>query len=84
MKSSFFCSLFAAAIVASPVLALAQEAGAGPGTEQSQLSYGGTSAGGEQAGSKHPKFKGFRRNGPSDSNSECVGPVSYCNLYFGS
>jgi hypothetical protein len=84
MKSSFCCSLFVAVILASPVLSFAQVAGAESNTEQSQTGYGGTSAGGEQAGSKHPKLKSIRRNEPSDLSRECVGPVSYCNLYFGS
>jgi hypothetical protein len=84
MKSISCFAIALTGILASPMLSLAQESAAESNTTQLQRGYGGTPAGGEQTGSTHRWLKGARHDPASDANGECVGPVSYCNLFFGS
>jgi hypothetical protein len=47
--------------------------------------YGGAVNGGQQGEAGHHVFNHLRRDGSSMSpGGNCVGPVSYCNIFFGS
>lgn len=53
------------------------------GNETHGSGYGGSADSSNQAGSHHvPGF--LHHNGSSNSGDNCVGPVSYCNIFFGS
>jgi hypothetical protein len=55
------------------------------GNTGNAASYGGSANGQEQAGSGHHLFGGMFRHGNAASGKEqCVGPVSYCSIFFGS
>ncbi|WP_342965385.1 hypothetical protein [Paraburkholderia sabiae] len=81
---------------AGPALVLAQQSAA-PSADQANdaqaaqagtgnaASYGGSTNGAQQAGSTHHLFGSMFRHGSGASGKgQCVGPVSYCDIFFGS
>lgn len=80
---------------ASPVLVLAQQSAALPtdhandpqsaqGDAGNAASYGGSTSGEQQAGSgHHPPGSIFRHGNGTSGKGQCVGPVSYCDIFFG-
>lgn len=85
----FVRTLVVAAALAVPALSQAQEssppAQASQQSTASESGYGGSTTGMDQAGSQK-KAGGFwhRGSGSSTSHDNCTGPVSYCNIFFGS
>jgi hypothetical protein len=75
------------AAVAAPAWSQAQESTPAPQPQQSNATasgYGGTAGGNDQAGSQQKHSSMFHRNGASKSGDNCVGPISYCSIFFGS
>jgi hypothetical protein len=87
-------SLVVAGALAIPAFAFAQatdsaapsQAATASTAQQADNSYGGvadgSSAGGQPAPAHH-RFD-FLRHGNGSKPGDCVGPVSFCNIYFGS
>jgi hypothetical protein len=78
-----------AAVLVAPILSFAQEADMR--TEQPQQTndvrasgYGGATSGADQAGSQRYMGDPWHGNGSNAAGSKCVGPVSYCTVFFGS
>jgi hypothetical protein len=56
-----------------------------PGDTANAPGYGGSVNGSQQGEPAHHAFGHFRRDGSNMSaGSNCVGPVSYCTIFFGS
>ena len=75
------------AALAAPALSQAQQSGQPAQAQQNDAtssSYGGAASGKEQAGSQQKLGGLFHRQGNSTANNNCTGPVSYCNIFFGS
>lgn len=83
MKALIAASLATAAIFAS-IGAFAQSDQAADGTQAQHVAQQPAPA--NEGQGQHHWYSAFHRKGERDSNSdnECVGPVSFCNLYFGS
>jgi hypothetical protein len=94
MKSFIRMLAVAASLAAVPVLSFAQtnaaDAQAATSTVQQGNSapasgYGGAADGSADSGAAAGHHRFLRRNtGRTQPNDDCVGPVSFCNIYFGS
>jgi hypothetical protein len=86
------CAVVVAATCAIPTLGFAQQNDApATGSVSAQQvqptndsSYGGTTN--ETANGSHHHVLGFlqHNNGAHSNDNSCVGPMSYCNVFFGS
>jgi hypothetical protein len=93
IMKSVIRSLVVAGALAIPAFAFAQASdsatpqGAAVSTaQQASGSYGGVANGsstGSQPAPAHHRF-GFLRHGNGSKPGDCVGPVSFCQIYFGS
>ena len=95
MRTLVFRFLVAIAC-AGPALVLAQQSVTSPadhsndaqsaqGDSGNAASYGGSTAGAQQGGSAHHVFGGmFNHAYGTSGKGQCVGPVSYCDIFFGS
>lgn len=84
----FVRTLVIAMALAVPALSQAQESSPPVQSQQpsnaSESGYGGSVTGKEQAGSQKKADGFWHRGGGSASGNNCTGPVSYCNIFFGS
>jgi len=83
---SFVRSLVIVSALAAPALSPAQESSPAVPSQQSNApasGYGGIVNGKEQAGSQQSGLNHLRRSNGSASGNDCVGPVSYCSMFFG-
>jgi hypothetical protein len=89
-------SLVVAGALAIPAFAFAQandsavpqDAVATAVQQQGDSSYGGSVSGSSAAGAPQHHWYSFlghgKRNGSNSQQDKCVGPASFCNIYFGS
>ncbi|WP_109477178.1 hypothetical protein [Paraburkholderia sp. C35] len=83
----FVRTLVIATALAAPVLSHAQQSTPADQQQQPQSnvtdsSYGGSMNGKAQAGSQ--ATPGLMQRNDNTQRDNCVGPVSYCNIFFGS
>jgi opacity protein-like surface antigen len=88
MKTFVYTVVIAAAL-AAPALSQAQAQDSMPATQSQQSNamtsgYGGTAAGKDQAGSQQKGTGFLHRSYDGARGDNCVGPISYCNIFFGS
>jgi hypothetical protein len=85
-------SLVVAGALAIPAFAFAQttdsaapQGAAASAPQQADSSYGGVADGSSTGGTApvHHRFD-FLRHGNGSKPGDCVGPVSFCQIYFGS
>ncbi|CAB3762170.1 hypothetical protein [Paraburkholderia humisilvae] len=91
---SLLRSLVVVGALTVPVFAFAQangatasQADAVSATQMSHSGYGGVADGSTAAGNSAPRhhWLGFLRHGNGGNQpGDCVGPVSFCQIYFGS
>ncbi|CAB3746108.1 hypothetical protein [Paraburkholderia solisilvae] len=92
---SLIRSMVVAGALAIPAFAFAQandsavsQGAAATAVQQGDSGYGGSVDGSSAAGAAHHHWYNLAGRGKSTgSNSQqdkCVGPVSFCNIYFGS
>jgi hypothetical protein len=80
IMKSFVSAFVIVATLAVPALSMAQESSPAVQSQQRNASTsdeGGVVSGKEQTGSLQKRFGGA-------SSDSCVGPVSYCSVFFGS